>query len=88
MMIHLLSKQVANFPVLSKETLRRLILKFCDQKSSAVKCQILNLAFSVYQNESSSSNGQQEDESREESKEAEGVNDVTEQMLRYVLKVA
>lgn len=50
MMIHLLAKQVDEFPTLAKETLRRLILTFCDQKSSAVKCQILNLAFSVYQN--------------------------------------
>ena len=50
MMIHLLAKQVDEFPTLAKETLRRLILTFCDQKSSAVKCQILNLAFSVYKN--------------------------------------
>lgn len=38
MMIHLLSKQVVNFPDLTLETLRRLILTFCEQKSSAVKC--------------------------------------------------
>ena len=38
MMINLLSKQVQNFPILSKETLRRLILSFTDLKSPAVKC--------------------------------------------------
>ena len=81
MMIHLLSKQVANFPVLAKETLRRLVLKFCDQKSSAVKCQILNLAFNVYQQRGVSGEIGEE----EESKDGEAV---TEQMLRYVLKVA
>ena len=50
MMIHLMSKQVAEFPVLALETLRRLIVTFCDQKSSAVKCQILNLGLNVYHN--------------------------------------
>ena len=65
MMIHLLSKQVANFPVLAKETLRRLVLKFCDQKSSAVKCQILNLAFNVYQQRGVSGEIGEEEESKD-----------------------
>lgn len=76
MMIHLLSKQVNSFPTLAKETLRRLILSFCEQKSSAVKCQVLNLAFAVFQQSTS----QVEQEDSEAGPE--------EQMLKYVLKVA
>ena len=75
-MIHLLSKQVNSFPTLAKETLRRLILSFCEQKSSAVKCQVLNLAFAVFQQSTS----QVEQEDSEAGPE--------EQMLKYVLKVA
>lgn len=65
--------------MLAKETLRRLILTFCDQKSSSVKCQILNLAFSIYENETCKKGAQS---SRAD--EAQ----ITEQMLRYVLKIA
>ncbi len=74
MMIHLLSKQVNSFPNLAKETLRRLITGFSEQKSSAVKCQILNLAFTVYQNSTLNDD--------------EPAKKITDQMLKYVLKVA
>ena len=83
MMIHLMSKQVVNFPNLSKETLRRLIVSFPEQKHSGIKCQILNLAYSVYANRELLDQSRSEEETKSNPDCA-----VSEIMFKYVLKIA